>query len=68
MENEQFRAQFINTFMDLRNTCFRPEDALETLDEMKSVIAPYIAEQYRRNGPGWVTRMTDDEMAGQVFF
>ena len=48
--------------MDLRNTCFCPEEALETLDEMKSVIAPYIAEQYRRNGPGWVTRMTDDEM------
>ena len=62
MENEQFRAQFINTFMDLRNTCFRPEEALETLDEMKNVIAPYIAEQYRRNGPGWVTRMTDTEM------
>ena len=62
MENEQFRAQFINTFMDLRNTCFRPEDALETLEEMKNVYAPYIAEQYRRNGPGWVTQMTDDEM------
>ena len=62
MENEQFRAQFINTFMDLRNTCFRPEDALETLEEMKNVYSPYIAEQYRRNGPGWVTQMTDDEM------
>ena len=62
MENEQFKAQFINTFMDLRNTCFYPEKALETLDEMKSVIAPYIAEQYRRNGPGWVTQMTDEEM------
>ena len=62
MENEEFRAQFINTFMDLRNTYFRSEDALKTLEEMKSVIAPYIAEQYRRNGPGWVTQMTDDEM------
>ena len=62
MENERFRAQFINTFMDLRNTCFRPEDALETLEEMKNVYAPYIAEQYRRNGPGWVTQMTDNEM------
>lgn len=65
MENEEFRARFINTFMDLRNTCFCPEEALETLDEMKSVIAPYIAEQYRRNGPRWVTRMTDDEMEGR---
>lgn len=62
MENEQFRARFINTFMDLRNTCFRPEDALETLEEMKGTIAPYIAEQYRRNGPGWLTHMTDEEM------
>ncbi len=62
MENETFRAQFINTFMDLRNTCFYPEDALESLDEMKSVFTPYIAEQYRRNGPGWVTHMTDEEM------
>ena len=65
MENEQFKAQFINTFMDLRNTCFRPEDALETLEKMKSVIAPYIAEQYRRNGPGWVTQLTDNEMEGR---
>lgn len=62
MENETFKAQFINTFMDLRNTCFYPEDALERLDEMKSVIAPYMAEQYRRNGLGWVARMTDEEM------
>ena len=35
------------------------------LDEMKSVIAPYIAEQYRRNGPGWVTQLTDNEMEGR---
>ncbi len=62
MENETFRAQFINTFMDLRNTCFYPEDALERLDEMKSVFTPYLAEQYRRNGPGWITHMTDEEM------
>ena len=62
MQNDEFKAQFINTFMDLRNTSFRPENALETLEEMKSAIAPYIAEQYRRNGPGWVTQMTDDEM------
>lgn len=65
MKNETFRAQFINTFMDLRNTNFCPEDALETLDEMKNVIAPYIAEQYRRNGPGWITWMSDKEMEGR---
>ena len=62
MENEPFRAQFVNTFMDLRNTSFCPENALETLEEMKSVIAPYIAEQYRRNGPAWVTQLTDSDM------
>ena len=62
MENEPFRAQFVNTFMDLRNTSFCPENALETLEEMKSVIAPYIAEQYRRNGPAWVTQLPDRDM------
>ena len=51
--------------MDLRNTSFCPEDALETLEDMKSVIAPYIAEQYRRNGPGWVTQLSDVEMEGR---
>ena len=54
MKNEAFKAQFINTFMDLRNTCFRPAAALETLDEMQQLIAPYMPEQYRRNGPAWV--------------
>lgn len=62
MQNDEFKAQFINTYMDLRNTAFCPESALETLEKMKSKIAPYIAEQYKRNGPGWVTKMTNNEL------
>lgn len=61
MENGEFRTQFINTFMDLRNTCFNPEDALEILDEMKSAFAPYMPEQYSRNGPAWVAQMSDKD-------
>ncbi|MBE6753373.1 MAG: hypothetical protein E7559_03310 [Ruminococcaceae bacterium] len=66
MENEQFRPQFINTYMDLRNTAFNPESALATLDEMKSVISPYINEQYERNGPTWAVGWGDDYFRNEL--
>lgn len=59
MEVEDFREQFVNTFMDLRNTAFHYSNATEKLTRMKLAYEPYAVEQYRRNGPEWVLQWTD---------
>lgn len=59
LDNEGFRQQFVTTFMDLRNTVFYHEDAIARLTEMKLEYAPYVYEQYERNGPAWVLQWSD---------
>lgn len=59
LEVDDFREQFVNTFMDLRNTAFHYSNATEKLIRMKLAYEPYAVEQYRRNGPEWVLQWTD---------
>jgi len=59
MENEQFRARFINTFMDLRNTAFEPYGAWETLSTTGGKYLPYAADNYARNAQAWVIMWSD---------
>ena len=59
MQNDDFKCQFVNTFMDLRSTAFLPERAVETLTRLKLRYEPYTEENYLRNGPAWVIQWTD---------
>jgi len=59
MQNNTFKEQFVTTFMDLRNTAFYHEYAVEQLTKMKLEYAPYVVEQYKRNGPAWVIQWSD---------
>ncbi len=54
MQTEPFRADFVNTFMDMRNTSFEKNRALSMLETIQSRYAPFMPEQYLRNGPGWI--------------
>ncbi|MFW6347418.1 MAG: CotH kinase family protein, partial [Cyclonatronaceae bacterium] len=48
LENETFKAAFINQAADLLNTRFRAEYALAELDSMAALYAPEIAEHSAR--------------------
>lgn len=61
MENPEFRARFINTFMDLRNTAFEPYAAWETFSAMGGEYLPYAPENYARNAQLWVQQWSDPE-------
>jgi len=74
MENEQFRARFVNTFMDLRNTAFEPDAAWDTFAAMGGGYLPYAPANYERNAPVWVREWSDtngrflDEMGKVKYF
>ncbi|MDG5766203.1 CotH kinase family protein [Balneolales bacterium ANBcel1] len=56
LENEQFRNDFINRFLDQLNTAFRSSRVIEIINEMAGHIEPDIAEHIQRwNRPtgGW---------------
>ncbi|MBE6876445.1 MAG: hypothetical protein E7496_06940, partial [Ruminococcus sp.] len=60
MQNEDFRKQFVITFMDLCNSCFETEHALSVLDDMyQNDYAPILNQGFRRTGPDW--RIDSDE-------
>ncbi len=59
MQVEDFRCRFVNTVMDLRNTSFEFNDATELLTLLKLKYAPYVTEQFKRNGPAWVLQWED---------
>jgi hypothetical protein len=50
LENEGFREYYINRYVDLMNTGFRPEIALGLLDSLASVIEPEMPQHYARWG------------------
>ena len=60
LQNEQFRRQFVITFMDLCNSCFETEHAVSVLDDMyQNDYAPILNQGFRRTGPDW--RIDSDE-------
>lgn len=50
LKNEEFKADFINTYRDLMNTTFRAPRVLNILDSLKTVIEPYVQEHIDRWG------------------
>jgi spore coat protein CotH len=45
LENEEFRAKFINRFCDVMNTNYEMQTVINTINEMQASIAPAIPEQ-----------------------
>ena len=50
LKNQDFKAEFINTYRDLMNTAFAKPRVLAVLDSVKNVIAPYVKEHIDRWG------------------
>jgi len=50
LKNDEFEANFINTYRDLMNTTFRAPRVLHVLDSLKTVIEPYVQEHIDRWG------------------
>lgn len=50
LKNDEFEADFINTYRDLMNTTFRTSRVLHVLDSLKTVIEPYVQEHIDRWG------------------
>ena len=48
LENDEFRATFINRFCDVMNTNYETQTILSTIDKMQSFIEPVIPEQVAR--------------------
>lgn len=48
LENESFKAQFINRFCDVMNTSYETETVVAAIDAMQAAIAPAIGEQANR--------------------
>jgi hypothetical protein len=48
LENENFKNEFIIRFMNQINTSYAPRIATQKLDEISSLIEPFIPQNYRR--------------------
>ena len=48
LENDAYKTEFINRFADLLNTTFLTSRMLLKMDEMKTVIAPEMPEEFAR--------------------
>ena len=54
MQNEDFKEQFVTTFMDLANLNFEPNSASNKLDEIVAQYSPCINDSFYRFGPDFV--------------
>lgn len=62
MRNEDFRRQFVLTFMDMANENFKPSRVLPLLDQLESQYSNAAAKSYER----WNTNPLDTPFEDQV--
>ncbi len=54
IKNEDFKALFVTTFMDMRNYNFNMENVTRVIDKLDSQYGPAIYDTVKRFGPSWV--------------
>lgn len=62
MENEDFRRQFVITFMDMANENFKASHVLSLLDKIEEEYTPWADKNYER----WGTNTTDASFGEQI--
>lgn len=62
MENEDFRKQFVTTFLDMANENFRSDRVLALLDEMEALYSPWAAKSWER----WNANPQDELFSVQI--
>ena len=62
MKSEEFRRQFVLTFMDMANECFRPSHVLPLLDRLEEQYEDAAAKSYER----WNTEPSDAAFTEQA--
>ena len=65
MENEDFHAAFVSRFLQIREECFQPDQAVETLWEMADRYRPLMNDQVLRNGPA---EAVEEYGSGEEYF
>lgn len=48
IENDGFKVKFVNTFADLMNTNFKPDNIINRIDFIHDLLEPEIASQFER--------------------
>lgn len=62
MENEEFRQQFVTTFLDMANENFRSDRVLALLDETEQLYSPWAEKSWER----WNTNPQDTPFSVQA--